>query len=87
MHMNRKVVEIKGDDNIAHTVVLDDGTEIKADLLLIGAGVFPSTQFLKDSGISMNNWGGILCDPFLQTSAQDVYSAGDSAAFPYWPTG
>ena len=51
MHMSRKVVEIKGDNNRAHTVVLDDGSEIKADLLLLGAGVFPSTHFLKGSGL------------------------------------
>lgn len=41
--MSKKVIDIKGDNNIAHNVVLDDGTEIKADMLLLGAGVFPST--------------------------------------------
>lgn len=85
--MSRKVVDIKGDGKIAHTVVLDDGTEIKADLLLLGAGVFPSTKFLQGSEIKMDNWGGILCDPFLQTSISDIYAAGDSASFPYWHTG
>lgn len=87
MHMSRKVVEIKGDNNIAHTVVLDNGQEIKADLLLLGAGVFPSTQFLKGSGLEMDNWGGIICDPFLKSNKQNVFSAGDAASFPYWPTG
>lgn len=51
LHMNKKVVDIKGDGKIAHTVILDDGTEIKADLLLLGAGVFPSTKFLQNSEI------------------------------------
>ncbi len=67
--------------------MLDDGTRLKADLLLLGAGVFPATKFLADSGLQMDNWGGIICDPFLQTSQPDVYSAGDSASFPYWHTG
>lgn len=63
--MSRKVIDIQGDGKNAHTVVLDDGTKIKADLLLLGAGVFPSTKFLADSGLVMDNWGGIICDPFL----------------------
>lgn len=46
MHMSRKVVEILGDGKNAHTVVLDDGTKIQTDLMLLGAGVFPSTKFL-----------------------------------------
>jgi NAD(P)H-nitrite reductase large subunit len=65
MHMSRKVVDIQGYGKNAHTVVLDDGTKIPADLLLLGAGVFPSTKFLQGSGIDMDNWGGIICDPFL----------------------
>eukprot|EP00347_Sterkiella_histriomuscorum_P005841 403355065 len=87
MHMSKKVVEIRGENNKAHSVVLDDGTIIQADLLLLGAGVFPATQFLKGSGLEMDNWGGIICDPFLKTSVEDIFSAGDSASFPYWPTG
>ena len=51
IHSNRKVVEIKGDGNIANSVVLDDGTEIGADLILVGAGVLPATKFLEGSGI------------------------------------
>lgn len=35
----------------------------------------------------MNKDGGIVCDPFLKTSAADVYAAGDIASYPYWVTG
>jgi NAD(P)H-nitrite reductase large subunit len=45
------VSEIKGDGKNAHTVVLDDGTELKTDLVLVGAGVLPATKFLEGSGI------------------------------------
>ena len=86
-HMDRKVVEIKGDGKNAHSVVLDDGTEIEADLVLVGAGAWPATKFLAGSGIALDKWGGIECDPFLQTSAKDVYAAGDIASYPYWVTG
>jgi NAD(P)H-nitrite reductase large subunit len=88
-YMGRKVVEIRGDDAsaTAKSVILDDGTEIEADLVLIGTGVLPATKFLEGSGIQVDKWGGILCDPFLQTSAKDVYAAGDVASFPFWSTG
>jgi len=65
MHMSRKVVKIDGDGTNANKVILDDGTEIDCDLILIGAGVFPSTSFLKESGVEMDRFGGIICDPFL----------------------
>jgi apoptosis-inducing factor 3 len=35
----------------------------------------------------MDQWGGIVCDPFLQTSVKDVFAAGDVASYPYWATG
>ena len=87
MHMGRKFTEIKGADGKATSVVLDDGTEIEADLVLLGLGVLPATKFLQGSGIELDQMGGIVCDPFLQTSVKDVYAAGDAASYPYWATG
>lgn len=87
MYMNKKVVEIKGDGKKANGVVLDDGTKIDADLVLVGAGVLPETKFLEGSGVETDKWGGIVCDPYLQTNVKDVYAAGDNASLPYWVTG
>lgn len=69
------------------SVTLSNGETIKADLLVVGAGVRPATAFLKDSGIDMDKQGGVVCDPFLQSSDGDVYAAGDICSYPYWPTG
>lgn len=87
LHSKKKATEIKGAGTSASTVVLNDGTEIEADLVIVGAGVLPATKFLDGSGIEVDQWGGVLCDPFLQTSAKDVYAAGDIASYPYWVTG
>lgn len=87
LYKERKVTEIKGDGKEAHTVVLDDGTEIKADLVLVGAGVLPATKFLDGSGIKLDQWGAVICDPYLQSSVKDIYAAGDIASYPYWLTG
>jgi NADPH-dependent 2,4-dienoyl-CoA reductase/sulfur reductase-like enzyme len=46
LHMKSGIKQIKGEDGKASAVILEDGTEIKADLVIIGAGVTPNTAFL-----------------------------------------
>jgi len=87
LYPQRKVSEIKGDGKNATSVVLDDGTEIKADLVLVGAGVLPATKFLEGSGIKLDQWGAVVCDPYLQSTVKDVFAAGDICSYPYWLTG
>jgi apoptosis-inducing factor 3 len=65
LHMGRKFTEIKGADGKANAIILDDGTKIDADLVLMSIGVLPATKFLQGSGIELDNMGGIVCDPFL----------------------
>mmetsp|Transcript_12891 Transcript_12891/g.16556 ORF Transcript_12891/g.16556 Transcript_12891/m.16556 type:complete len:402 (-) Transcript_12891:113-1318(-) len=69
------------------SVTLHDGTELPADVVIMGTGVRPNTAFLEGSGIEMNRDGGLVCDPFMQTNLPDVFAAGDIASVPYWPTG
>lgn len=87
LYKERKVTEIRGEGKEAKTVVLDDGTEINADLVLVGAGVLPATKFLDGSGIKLDQWGAIVCDPYLQSNVKDVFAAGDIASYPFWLTG
>lgn len=85
--MQKRVNLIKGENGEVVSVVLSDGTEIKADLVIVGAGIAPNTEFLKDSSIELDSQGGVVCDPFLQTSEHDIYAAGDVASYPYWYSG
>ena len=68
-------------------MTLSDGTELPADVVILGTGVRPNTKFLANSGIEMNEDGGIVCDVFMQTSKPNIFAAGDIASVPYWPTG
>lgn len=54
--------------------VLDSGEEIEFDILVIAAGVRPNTQLLK--GIADID-RGIVINERSETSAKDIYSAGD----------
>jgi 3-phenylpropionate/trans-cinnamate dioxygenase ferredoxin reductase subunit len=63
--MQKNVKEIKGDKDGAKSVVLNDGTEIQADLVLIGVGIEPKTDILKNTSVQLDKQGGVVCDPFL----------------------
>jgi NADPH-dependent 2,4-dienoyl-CoA reductase/sulfur reductase-like enzyme len=58
-------------------VRLADGTTLDADLVVVGIGAVPCTDWLSGSGLLVDD--GVVCDEFLRTSAPDVYAAGDVA--------
>jgi len=59
-------------------VLLKSGREIETDGVILGIGVRPSTAFLKDSGVELTDRGYIVTDENYQTTAKDVYAAGDA---------
>lgn len=58
-----------------HVVHLSNGRAIPAGLVVLAAGVRSNIGYLANSGIKTNT--GIVVDEYLQTSAPDVYAAGD----------
>lgn len=63
-------------------VVLTDGTTLPADVVVVGIGAVPTTDWLKGSGVTVTD--GVVCDETLATSVPGVYAAGDVAR---WPNG
>ncbi len=64
------------------SVVLDDGTRLPADAVVVGIGARPATAWLAGSGIATGTWGEVVADDRLCTSLPDVYAVGDCASFP-----
>jgi NADPH-dependent 2,4-dienoyl-CoA reductase/sulfur reductase-like enzyme/nitrite reductase/ring-hydroxylating ferredoxin subunit len=62
------------------TLVLDNGSHVSADLLLVGAGVEPRTALAAATGMEVDH--GIIVDALLQTSIPGHYAAGDVARYP-----
>lgn len=86
-HMGVGVKEVKGENGQVKSVVLADGKELAADMVLVGFGIVPATDIAKDANLKMDKNGGIICNPFLQTSDPNIFAAGDIAALPFWLTG
>ncbi len=66
-------------------LALGDGGELDADLVVCATGVASNIGFLDGSGIEIDY--GILVNERLETSAADVYAAGDVAQGPDFSTG
>lgn len=59
------------------SVLTQGGETIPCDMVVIGAGVTPRTEFLQGTEIGCRD--GVMVDAFLQTSDPSVYAAGDVA--------
>lgn len=72
------VSEVSGDDRV-RKVTLGDGTEIDTDLVIVGIGSHPATEWLGDSGLDIDN--GVVCDEAGRASAPHVWAIGDVASW------
>jgi 3-phenylpropionate/trans-cinnamate dioxygenase ferredoxin reductase subunit len=66
-------------------VQLADGTELPADLVMVGVGVVPRTELAEQIGLECD--GGIVVDAYARTSAPSVVAAGDCTVQPHPLTG
>lgn len=66
-------------------VKLDGGEELKADFVIVGKGVSPNLDLIKESPISINR--GIIVDEYMRTNIDDIYAAGDVAESSDYITG
>jgi NAD(P)H-nitrite reductase large subunit len=71
-----KPVEFKGGEQI-ETVVLDDGSELPAQIVITGKGVKPNTDLAEGTGIKVD-WG-LIVDSGMQTLEKNIWAAGDVA--------
>lgn len=58
-------------------VVLEDGTELPADVAVVGVGIRPAVELAESAGLDVDN--GIITDAQLRTSNPDIFAAGDVA--------
>jgi NADPH-dependent 2,4-dienoyl-CoA reductase/sulfur reductase-like enzyme/rhodanese-related sulfurtransferase len=71
------VAEFLGENGKLTSVKLQNGTEIPCELAVVAIGVRPNVKLAKEANIKIGELGGIIVDEHMQTSASDVYAAGD----------
>lgn len=72
------VTGLEGEDRV-EGVALSDGSVLPADLVVVGIGADPVTDWLTDSGLQVDD--GVVCDETLRADTE-VYAAGDVARWP-----
>ncbi len=75
-----QVAGIEGVDGQVTGVRLGDGSLVESDVVLVGVGVAPNTQWLEGSGLTIRD--GVVCDANLCVGVSGVYAAGDCARWP-----
>ena len=78
-HRGRTVAEVRGAGRVEE-LVLDDGTHLACELVVVGIGVVPETRWLEGSGVALDR--GVLCDATLATNVPNVVAAGDVVRWP-----
>lgn len=71
------VERLVGVDGSVTGVRLGDGTELPADLVVVGVGIAPNDSLARDAGLTVDN--GVVVDERLCSSDPAVFAVGDVA--------
>jgi NADH oxidase (H2O2-forming) len=72
-------VERIGGNGQVEKVILSNGTEIKADTVIVGIGAVANVDLAKKAGLRIGLTGGITVDRTMKTSDNNIYACGDCA--------
>ncbi|XP_062872857.1 apoptosis inducing factor mitochondria associated 4 [Trichomycterus rosablanca] len=81
-YMNSDVTEMRGENGKVKQVILRNGDVLPADVVIVGIGVIPNSDFLKGSMVEVDSKSYIIVDKLMKTNIPDVFAAGDVASFP-----
>jgi len=81
--MNAIVQEFVKQDNIVVAVKLKEGPEIPCDVVILGAGVLPATDFINNEKLAKERDRSLLVNEYLYTGKDGLYAAGDIARYPF----
>lgn len=68
-------------------VLLEDGSRVEADLVLLSVGIKPEIILAKEAGLEIGKTGGIKSNGRMESSDPDIYAVGDAAETTHYLTG
>jgi len=68
---------ITGSNGLADGIVLEGGDTLAGGMIIVSAGVRPNLDLAKGGGLACDK--GVVVNDRLETSASDIYAAGDVA--------
>jgi ferredoxin-nitrite reductase len=75
VHVAVGVQELVGKKKRVEGLTLSDGRHFEAQVVIVSTGIRPNTEWVKRSGVQCQR--GVVVDDRMQTSAPDLYAAGD----------
>lgn len=60
------------------TLSLNNGDNLKTDILIMAIGVRPETTLAQEAGLQLGELGGIYTNESMQTSDPSIYAVGDA---------
>ena len=82
VHLNAQVAHLDGDGGRVTSVCLADGTNIPADIVMVGIGVTARGELADQLALDMED-GVIVVNEFAETSNPNVVAAGDAVTMPH----
>ena len=70
-----KLAKVDG-GSIVGALELTDGSSLQVDVVVVGVGQTPNTEWLADSGLELHR--GLVCDALGQTADPRVFGVGDA---------
>ena len=72
------IKELSGDKKV-NKVILEDGSTIDTDAVVLSIGYAPNTKLAKDAGLTISNKGCIKVDEYMRTEDPNIFAVGDCA--------
>ncbi len=85
VYLGSGVERLAGGEAVEAVVTGDE--RVPVEMALVGTGVRPRTELAESAGLELGPTGAIATDAYRETSAPDVYAAGDCAEAEHAVTG
>jgi NADPH-dependent 2,4-dienoyl-CoA reductase/sulfur reductase-like enzyme len=79
LHLGAEVERLDGDDGRVTGLRCTNGETLDTDLAIVGVGVTPNVDIVRDTPVELGDSGAIAVDEYGETSVDGVYAAGDCA--------